>query len=131
MNPNNSITMFKSLFLMSALVVLSFFSKAQTLAEATQKTLSERFESAEADLNALIAKEPTIGVNYAAAGYNNFYWGVSDQDDAIELSEKMDAAEKLFRKGMEVAPTNPLCFVGQTCKATGSLENGRGMPYGQ
>jgi len=104
--------MFKSLFLMSALVVLSFFSKAQTLAEATQKTLSERFESAEADLNAIIAKEPTIAANYATAGYNYFYWGVSDQDDAIELSEKMDAAEKLFRKGMEVAPTNPLCFVG-------------------
>jgi tetratricopeptide (TPR) repeat protein len=112
MNPNKSITMFKSLFLMSTFLVLSIFSNAQTLTEAIQKTLSERFEAADADLNALIAKEPTIGVNYAAAGYNNFYWGVSDQDDAIELAEKMESAEKLFRKGMEVAPTNPLCFVG-------------------
>jgi tetratricopeptide (TPR) repeat protein len=97
---------------MSAFVAVSFFSTAQSLSEAIQKTLSERFESAEADLNALIAKEPTIGTNYAAAGYNNFYWGVSDQDDAIELAEKMESAEKLFRKGMEVAPTNPLCYVG-------------------
>ena len=104
--------MYRSLFFMSAFVAVSLFSTAQTLTEAIQKTLSERFESAEADLNALIAKEPTIGTNYAAAGYNNFYWGVSDQDDAIELAEKMESAEKLFRKGMEVAPTNPLCYVG-------------------
>lgn len=97
---------------MSALVALSIFSNAQTLAEAIQKTLSERFESAEADLNGLIAKEPTVAINYAAAGYNNLYWGVSDQDDAIELAEKMEAAEKLFRKGIEIAPTSPLCHVG-------------------
>lgn len=104
--------MFKSLFLLSAFLVLSVFSNAQTLAEATQKILSERFESAEADLNAIIAKEPTVAANYATAGYNYFYWGVSDQDDAIELSEKMEAAEKLFRKGIEVVPNNPLCYVG-------------------
>ena len=97
---------------MGAFLVLSIFGNAQTLAEATQKTLSERFESAESDLNAIIAKEPTVAANYAAAGYNYFYWGVSDQDDAVELAEKMESAEKLFRKGMEVAPTNPLCFVG-------------------
>lgn len=97
---------------MSTFLVLSFFTQAQTLAEATQKTLSERFESAEADLNAIIAKEPTVGANYAAAGYNQFYWGISDQDDAVEMAEKMETAEKLFRKGMEVAPTSPLCYVG-------------------
>ena len=65
--------MFKSLFMMGALLVLSMLSNAQTLAEATQKTLSERFESAESDLNAIIAKEPTVAANYAAAGYNYFY----------------------------------------------------------
>ena len=104
--------MYKSLFILSALMVLSFFSNGQTLVEATQKTLNERFEVAESDLNAIIAKEPTNGANYAAAGYNFFYWGISDQDDAVELVEKMESAEKLFRKGMEVAPTNPLCYVG-------------------
>lgn len=97
---------------MSAFTVLAFFSNAQTLAEAIQKTSSERFESAEADLNAIIAKEPTNGANYAAAGYNYFYWGRSDQDDAIELAEKLVSAEKLFRKGMEVAPTSPQCYAG-------------------
>jgi tetratricopeptide (TPR) repeat protein len=112
MNTNNSITMYKSLFLTSALVALTFFSNAQTLAEATQKTLSERFESAETDFNAIIAKEPTVGANYAAAGYNFFYWGISDQDNADELAENMESAEKLFRKGMEVAPTSPLCYIG-------------------
>jgi tetratricopeptide (TPR) repeat protein len=112
MNTNNSITMYKSLFLTSAFVALTFFSNAQTLAEATQKTLSERFESAEADFNAIIAKEPTVGANYAAAGYNFFYWGISDQDNADELAENMESAEKLFRKGMEVAPTSPLCYIG-------------------
>lgn len=104
--------MYKSLFLTSAFVALTFFSNAQTLAEATQKTLSERFESAEADFNAIIAKEPTVGANYAAAGYNFFYWGISDQDNADELAENMESAEKLFRKGMEVAPTSPLCYIG-------------------
>ncbi len=104
--------MYKSLFMLSALMVLSFFSNGQTLVEATQKTLNERFEVAESDLNAIIAKEPTNGANYAAAGYNFFYWGISDQDDAVELAEKMESAEKLFRKGMEVAPTSPLCYVG-------------------
>jgi tetratricopeptide (TPR) repeat protein len=112
MNLNNSITMYKSLFLLSAMMVLLCASNAQTLVEATQKTLSERFESAESDLNTIISKEPTIGANYAAAGYNYFYWGISDQDDAVELSEKMASAEKLFRKGMEVAPASPLCFIG-------------------
>jgi len=97
---------------MSAFAALSFFSTAQTLAEATQKTLSERFESAETDFNVIISKEPTAGANYAAAGYNFFYWGVSDQDDAVELAEKMESAEKLFRKGMEIAPNSPLCYVG-------------------
>jgi tetratricopeptide (TPR) repeat protein len=112
MNPNNSTPMFKSIFMLSILFVLTCSAQAQTLAEAVQKTLNERFESAETDLNTIIAKEPTVGANYAAAGYNYLYWGVSDQDDAIEWAEKMTSAEKLFQKGMEVAPTSPLCFVG-------------------
>jgi len=112
MNQHNSTTMYKSMILLSAFVVLSFFSNAQSLVEATQKTSNERFESAESDLNALIASEPTNGANYAAAGYNYFYWGISDRDDAAELEKKIISSEKLFRKGMEVAPTNPLCYAG-------------------
>ncbi|MFM7728046.1 MAG: tetratricopeptide repeat protein, partial [Flavobacteriales bacterium] len=104
--------MYKSVILLSAFLVLTFFSKAQTLAEAIQKTNSERFESAESDLNAIIAKEPGNGANYAAAGYNYLYWGTSNQEDAAELTEKLSSAEKLFRKGMEVAPTSPLCYAG-------------------
>jgi len=109
---NNSTTMYKSVILLSSFLVLTFFSNAQTLAEAIQKTTSERFESAETDLNAIIAKEPSNGANYAAGGYNYLYWGTSNQEDGEELNEKLSSAEKLFRKGMEVAPTSPLCYAG-------------------
>jgi tetratricopeptide (TPR) repeat protein len=112
MNTYNFTTMYKSLLLVVVLAACSITLSAQTRAEAIQKTLSERFETAESELNAIIAKEPTVADNHAAAGYNYFYWGVSDQDDANDLAEKMASAEKCFRKGMEVAPTNPLNYVG-------------------
>jgi len=112
MNLYNFTTMYKSLLLLAMFAVSSMTFSAQTRADAIQKTLSERFELAESELNTLIAKEPAVAENYAAAGYNYFYWGVSDQDDANDLAEKMASAEKCFRKGTEVAPTNPLNYVG-------------------
>lgn len=75
--------------------------QAQTREEAVKKTLNERFESAEADLKTLIEKEPTNGDNYFAAGDNYLYWG-----------EHLTEAETMYRKGMEVAPTNPLNYAG-------------------
>ena len=112
MNLYNFTTMYKS-FLLGLVVALSAFNlTAQTRAEAIQKTLSERFEVAESELNAIISKEPSVGDNYAAAGYNYYYWAVSDQDDANDLAKKLASAESSFRKGIEVAPTNPLNYVG-------------------
>lgn len=75
-------------------------SYAQTKADAVKKTLNERYESAEADLKELIAKEPSNGDLYFDAGDNYFYWG------------EIEEAEKMYRKGIEVAPTNPLNYAG-------------------
>jgi tetratricopeptide (TPR) repeat protein len=112
MNLYNFTTMYKSLLFLATLAVGGMTLSAQTRAEAIQKTLSERFEVAESELNTLITKEPTVGDNHAAAGYNYYYWGVSNQDDANDLIKKLASAESCFRKGIEVAPTNPLNYVG-------------------
>ncbi|MBL0314551.1 MAG: tetratricopeptide repeat protein [Flavobacteriales bacterium] len=74
---------------------------AQTREEAVKKTLNERFESAEADMKTLIEREPTNGDHYFAAGDNYLYWG-----------EHQSEAETMYRKGIEVAPTNPLNYAG-------------------
>lgn len=90
----NLIGMFAMLF------AFSFSSIAQTKEDAIRKTLNERYESAESDLKELIAREPANGDNYHAAGDNYLYWG------------EMDKAEAMYRKGMEVAPTNPSNYAG-------------------
>lgn len=79
---------------------LAFTSSAQTREEAIQKTLNERYESAEDDLNALIAKDANNASNYAAAGDNYFYWG------------EYAKASQMFKKGVEIAPLNPLNIAG-------------------
>lgn len=84
-----------------ATVAFVFDSAAQTKDESVRKTLNERYESAETDLLALIALQPTNGDNYFAAGDNYAYWG-----------ERMEDAERMYRKGMEVAPANPLNYAG-------------------
>ncbi len=92
----------KSFVLAAICLVASVFqSTAQSREEAVKKTLNERYESAEADLKDLIAREPANGDNYFAAGDNYLYWG-----------ERMEDAEAMYRKGMEVAPTNPLNYAG-------------------
>jgi tetratricopeptide (TPR) repeat protein len=81
--------------------VFNFHAFAQSREEAVKKTLNERYESAETDLKDLIAREPSNGDNYFAAGDNYLYWG-----------EHMAEAEAMYRKGMEVAPSNPLNYAG-------------------
>lgn len=75
-------------------------SVAQTKADAVKKTLNERYESAESDLKELISKDPSNGDLYFDAGDNYFYWG------------EIEEAEKMYRKGIEVAPANPLNYAG-------------------
>ena len=91
----------KKTFVLAALFIafgLSAF--AQTREDAVRKTLNERYESAEADLKELIAREPANGDLYFAAGDNYLYWG------------EIEKAEAMYRKGMEVAPTNPSNYAG-------------------
>lgn len=88
------------LFATAIFSVLSLSTIAQTKEEAIKKTLNERYESAETDLQSLITKEASNGDNYAAAGDNYLYWG------------EYDNAAAMFQKGTEVAPLNPLNFAG-------------------
>ncbi|MGE0568995.1 MAG: tetratricopeptide repeat protein, partial [Bacteroidia bacterium] len=80
--------------------VLSGLVSAQTLKDAVTKTENERYESAAADFRALIAKNANNGQNYFYFGENYFN------------SEDVDSAEMMYKKGTEVAPTEPLNFVG-------------------
>ncbi len=92
----------KSFVWMSAFVIaFSFNTVAQTTKDdAIHKSLNERYESAEADLLELIAKEPMNGELYHAAGDNYMYWG------------ELEKSETMYRKGMEVTPMNPSNYAG-------------------
>ena len=89
----------KSIAIISAFFV-SLVSLAQTKEAAVTKTLNERYESAAADFRALVQQNPTNGEIYFLAGDNYFYWG------------SLDSAEVMFRKGIEVAPLNPMNYAG-------------------
>jgi tetratricopeptide (TPR) repeat protein len=91
----------KTFVLMAATILFSAITaKAQTKEAAIQKTLNERYESAETDFKNLISITPSNGDLYFSAGDNYFYWGEFDQ------------AEAMYRKGMEAAPNNPLNYAG-------------------
>ncbi len=79
---------------------IPFLGKSQTLEDAIQKTLNERYESAEESFNTLLAKEPGNGDFYAAAGDNYLNWG------------EYDKAKSMYEKGLANAPLNPLNVVG-------------------
>jgi len=89
----------KKLIIYSTLVIAGF-AKAQTLPDAIKKTENERYEAAEMDFKALIAKDANSGANYFYFGENYFKRG-----DA-------DSANIFYQKGVELAPTYPLNFVG-------------------
>lgn len=89
----------KKLIILSTLAMAGF-ANAQTLPEAIKKTNNERYEAAEMDFKALIAKEPNSGANYFYFGENYF-----ERGDA-------DSANMFYQKGVELSPTYPLNFVG-------------------
>lgn len=90
-----------SFLLLFALMLTTGFSvKAQTKQEAIAKTMNERFESADADFQKLLAASPTDGELFFYAGDNYLYWG------------EMELAEKMFKRGSEVAPHSPLNHSG-------------------
>lgn len=89
----------KKLIILSTLALVSF-TNAQTLPEAIKKTDNERYESAEVDFKALVAKEPNSGANYFYFGENYFERG------------EVDTANIFYQKGVDLSPTYPLNFVG-------------------
>jgi len=73
---------------------------AQTLEDAIQKTDNERYDAAEKEFKALIAKEPAKGSNY-------FYYG-----ENFLLRGDLDSANIIWQKGVSTDPAEPLNFVG-------------------
>lgn len=89
-----------NLILLSAGIVLSNSSFAQTLQDAITKTDNERYAAAAADFRALIAKEASKGDNYFYYGENFFKKG------------DLDSANIYYQKGAELNATYPLNYVG-------------------
>lgn len=100
--------MMNKLVYTAALAVISSVGFAQTLQEAVNKTESERYDAAAADLRALIAKEPSKGEYYFYLGENYFKSGKLDGFQNGEL----DSANIMYSKGVEVNATSPLNYVG-------------------
>lgn len=88
------------LILLTAGVIVSNLSFAQTLQDAITKSDNERYQAAAADFRALIAKEANKGDNY-------FYYG-----ENFFKSGDLDSANIYYQKGAEVNATYPLNYVG-------------------
>ncbi len=88
------------LILLSAVVISSNISFAQTLQDAITKTDNERYQSAAGDFRALISKEANKGDNYFYYGENFFKKG------------DLDSANIYYQKGADLNATYPLNCVG-------------------
>lgn len=101
----------KSILTSSLVAVLSLAafapSFAQTKDDAVRKTLNERYESASADFRKLLVAQPNSPELYFFCGDNYYYWGKQENDNATQ-----DSAMAIYRRGIEMAPTNPLNYVG-------------------
>jgi tetratricopeptide (TPR) repeat protein len=73
---------------------------SQTLADAIKQTTNEQFETADASFKKLIAATPDNGEVY-------FYYGENYFDN-----NNSSMANAMYKKGVEVNATNPLCYVG-------------------
>lgn len=79
---------------------IGFSANAQTLADAIRLTENEQYTTAKAAFKKLIAAEPTNGDNF-------FYFG-----DLLLKMEDVDSATIVFKKGVDIEPSNPLTHVG-------------------
>ncbi len=86
------------------ILALSFasinFLQAQTLKDAIKLSDNEQFESAGKAFETLVQQQPTNGDNYFYFGENYFN------------AENTAAALKMYTKGIEVMPNNPLNYIG-------------------
>ena len=87
---------------LSALLFLLISSNlfSQTLTDAIKQTTNEQFENADATFKKLIAATPDNGEVY-------FYYGENYFDN-----NNLTMANAMYKKGIEMNATNPLCYVG-------------------
>jgi tetratricopeptide (TPR) repeat protein len=95
-------TMAKGFFL-SIFTVIYFttLGHSQTLQEAIKYTENEQFETATKAYKSLLKGQPNSGDIYFYLGENYF------------KNEDSDSAHYYYKKGIEVAPTSPLNYVGE------------------
>ena len=87
---------------------------AQTREEVIKKIFNERFEAAETDLNAMMAKDPMDAYAYFLMSDC-----LSSQEDKSNDHEKwlemLNEAEKYARTGLEKTPVSPLNYASLGC----------------
>jgi len=94
--------------LMSSFLVIDELS-AQTRDEVIKKIFNERFEAAEADLEIMIAKDPTDA--YAYFLMSDCLTSQEDKnDDPEKWLEMLNEAERYCRLGIEKSPNSPLNY---------------------
>lgn len=108
----------KTPYKFAAVIVLilgmSFVANAQTLQDAIRMTENEQYTSAKSAFLKLVAAEPTNGDNY-------FYFG-----DLLWKMDDADSAMKVWQKGVNIEPSNPLTHVGigRGLMYSGKMEEG-------
>ena len=101
---------------------------AQDVTYAIKLTESEQFESAEKIYQALLKQEPNNGDYYYYYGENYLKQYFSDQANTL-FKEVAGPASKLFNKGIEVDPSNPLNYIGLGKIATFEGDTSKAKPY--
>ncbi len=108
LNKLNQITGF---LIVATLALFSFKATAQTAESITSLTISEQYEDAGKAFQTLLTSQPNNGDVYFYYGENYLHEYFSDTVYGSEKAAANDALT-LFKKGVEVDPTNPLCYVG-------------------
>jgi tetratricopeptide (TPR) repeat protein len=87
----------------------AILSNAQTRESAILKIQNEQFENAEAELTALITKEPSNAEFYFLLGDCFLRQGLFDEN---ERADNFTKAEAKFNEGISKSPKNPLNYAG-------------------
>ena len=93
-------TNMKTTLKLLVLSFLGFSANAQSIEQGLKYIDNEKYSSAKAEFNKLIAKDPKDGNAY-------YYLG-----DIYLKHQQKDSAKIYFEKGLAVAPKNPLSMVG-------------------
>jgi tetratricopeptide (TPR) repeat protein len=86
---------------LASILCTTFTLKAQSIQEAVKYTENEQFETATRAFKSLLKAQPTNGEIYYYLGENYF------------KNDDLDSALYFYKKGIELAPTSPLNYIGQ------------------